>query len=323
MDIKKPWHSMPNDEIFKFVKVEPYKGLSSQEVIKRSRHFGYNPANVFNSKLKHLFRYLVLRDSKRKYIACNQLVVGDIIALKQGDIVPANARLIKVSKLSVDEEYITGNYAPTTKNTLLSKLDSLSHSNMLISGTKVIQGSAIACVVGYDAPAKLFKNKVKQNRLLTDNNFITNKPLSYKKLQIIDAVIFNDLKNIHEVTKSTQAIYLQKNITCIYFLEQQLVHETKTALADAMFGTKDPTNAGVYVYGFGHSSSLLNLLKLITNNFRTLHFSRGDGSKLISSLFDINIVVAKDSQQQAIQQADLVTEKVNYNELAGILYNKK
>ena len=57
----------------------------------------------------------VLRDGKVHEIDPAQLVPGDIILLKTGDLVPADARLIRSESFAVDESSLTGESVPAER----------------------------------------------------------------------------------------------------------------------------------------------------------------------------------------------------------------
>ena len=58
----------------------------------------------------------VIRGGSVREIDPSELVPGDIIVLKTGDFVPADARLIKAEGLSVDESSLTGESVPAEKD---------------------------------------------------------------------------------------------------------------------------------------------------------------------------------------------------------------
>ncbi len=79
------------------------------------------------------------------------VVPGDVIFLAEGDKVPADARLLTVNNLRVNESALTGEAEPAGKS--LEKIDNQDASpadqkNMVFKGTFVVAGNAKAVVVG-------------------------------------------------------------------------------------------------------------------------------------------------------------------------------
>ncbi len=66
-------------------------------------------------KEKLVISSLVLRDGEFKTIESKQLVPGDIIKLKIGDIVPADVRLLEGDYLQIDQSALTGESLPVNK----------------------------------------------------------------------------------------------------------------------------------------------------------------------------------------------------------------
>jgi len=60
-------------------------------------------------------RALVIRDGKERRIAGREVAVGDTIVLREGDRVPADARVVSCSGLSLDESLLTGESVPARK----------------------------------------------------------------------------------------------------------------------------------------------------------------------------------------------------------------
>ena len=58
----------------------------------------------------------VVRASEDIVIPANQLVIGDIVQLKTGDVVPADLRLISSTNFETDEALLTGESLPVQKN---------------------------------------------------------------------------------------------------------------------------------------------------------------------------------------------------------------
>ncbi len=91
----------------------------------------------------------VIRDKKIKEIDADQLVPGDIIELKAGDLVPADGRIIQTSELSVDESPLTGESVSVDKDPeALDKEEQVAdRKNMVFKGTAVTNGSGKAVIV--------------------------------------------------------------------------------------------------------------------------------------------------------------------------------
>ncbi len=90
-----------------------------------------------------------LRDGHISVVDSKELVPGDIIVLEAGDKIPADARIISETNLSVDESPLTGESVPVKKNTrvLKGKLQIQDQSNMLFSGCNITNGRVEAIVV--------------------------------------------------------------------------------------------------------------------------------------------------------------------------------
>ncbi|RCJ14484.1 ATPase [Nostoc sp. ATCC 43529] len=93
---------------------------------------------------------LVIREDKQIEIPTEDVVLGDILFLKPGGYVAADARLIKVDNLSIDESTLTGESIPVTKITASLSGEDISlgdRQNMIYKGTFIIGGQGLAAVV--------------------------------------------------------------------------------------------------------------------------------------------------------------------------------
>ena len=93
----------------------------------------------------------VIRDGKKKNILTKEVVIGDIVYLEDGNIVPADIRLIEENGLKVDESSLTGESVPVEKDAslILDKNTTLADRvNMVYSSTIISYGTAIGVVVG-------------------------------------------------------------------------------------------------------------------------------------------------------------------------------
>lgn len=95
---------------------------------------------------------LVLRNGEKKIIKEKELVCGDLLFVKPGQRMPADARIVETDYLTVDESSLTGESIPITKtaSTIHATSTIFEQKNMLFCGTIVLTGNAIAviCAVG-------------------------------------------------------------------------------------------------------------------------------------------------------------------------------
>ena len=91
----------------------------------------------------------VIRDGKKKNILTKNVVVGDIVYLEDGNIVPADMRLMEENGLKVDESSLTGESVPVEKDakSVLDENTTLAdRTNMVYSSTIISYGTALGIV---------------------------------------------------------------------------------------------------------------------------------------------------------------------------------
>ena len=90
----------------------------------------------------------VLRDGVAVQLPARELVVGDVILLEAGDMIPADGRLIENASLKVDESALTGESLAVEKSmdTILEDAPLGDRTNMLFSGSFVTYGRGRAVV---------------------------------------------------------------------------------------------------------------------------------------------------------------------------------
>lgn len=95
-------------------------------------------------------RARVVRDGVLIEIPATDLVVGDIVQLEAGDLVPADGRLVRSATLETQESALTGESAPISKDaaTLDDPATGLGdRSNMLFQNTQITRGTGVMIVV--------------------------------------------------------------------------------------------------------------------------------------------------------------------------------
>jgi P-type Mg2+ transporter len=114
-------------------------------------------AEALHNEIHH--EAVVLRDGKPSAVDVIDLVPGDVVELRLGDIVPADIRLLDVTGLGCDESVLTGESLPVDKNsdvvpagTVLAEL-----TGCALMGTVVNAGSARGVVVSTGARTEFGK----------------------------------------------------------------------------------------------------------------------------------------------------------------------
>src|SRR5215475_6125678 len=96
---------------------------------------------------------VVWRDGRQLNVDVTQLVPGDVAALRIGDIVPADIRLLEADQLETDESVLTGESLPVSKDiaAITGGAEAADLSSCVFMGTIVQQGSGRGVVVGTGA----------------------------------------------------------------------------------------------------------------------------------------------------------------------------
>ncbi len=98
----------------------------------------------------------VIRDGEETKISAKFIVVGDLIVLKEGMNVPADARLIKSVDLAVDNSALTGESEPKPRKEEPEE-EGEDHANIVYSGTTVTRGHGTGVVFATGASTEFGK----------------------------------------------------------------------------------------------------------------------------------------------------------------------
>ena len=91
----------------------------------------------------------VLRDGHVEHVKGEDIVVGDVVILEAGDVVPADMRLFEVNTVKIEESALTGESVPVDKDLVIPIGDEVGigdRTNMAFSSTNVTYGRAIGVV---------------------------------------------------------------------------------------------------------------------------------------------------------------------------------
>lgn len=170
----------------------------------------------FNEELKSKLKskVFVIRDGKEKEIKVEEVVVGDIIHLNAGVLIPADMIVIKSKDLFVNQSMFTGEYVPVEKTSNYSNEtgEITNFSNILLMGSSIISGDGVGIVIntGFNTYLGLM-----------------NKELSNKK------EINNFEKGIDAITKMLIKFMIITSI-CVFILNLLIHHNIWEALLFAI-----------------------------------------------------------------------------------------
>ena len=163
----------------------------------------------FNKQLKNRItsKTNVLRDNKEQEIRVENIVLGDVIKLNAGAIIPADVKIIESKDLFINQSVFTGESAPIEKKVTASETKEIFNiENICLMGASVISGKATAVVIRTGFKTYLGKMGKEVDVKKESTNFekgmknITNMLIKYMivvcfAVLIIDGVIkgnFND-----------------------------------------------------------------------------------------------------------------------------------
>ncbi len=100
------------------------------------------------------------RDGQWDWVDEDQLVVGDVVELEAGQVVPADCRVLEARHLEVDESSLTGESVPVIKHSGPSFADRpAERHSMLYDGTAVVAGKCRAVVVAIGSDTEVQRSR--------------------------------------------------------------------------------------------------------------------------------------------------------------------
>lgn len=111
----------------------------------------------------------VRRAGRKVTLPASDMVPGDIVLLKEGDRISADARVLRSSELKVDMSTLTGESEPLTRSAsalATAPTDVLQANNVVFAGTFVTSGSATAMVVATGPNTRLGAISALTNQLV-------------------------------------------------------------------------------------------------------------------------------------------------------------
>ena len=152
----------------------------------------------FNEKLKSKIRPKadVIRSSKQQEVLQERLVVGDIVTLSAGSVIPADIILIESKDLFINQSVFTGESIPIEKvaGKISDTKDTINIPNICLMGENVVSGNATGVVIttGLNTYMGNMNKDVENKREATNfekgMNKITNMLIKY--MTIISIAVF-------------------------------------------------------------------------------------------------------------------------------------
>ncbi|AFP78149.1 cation-translocating P-type ATPase [Mycoplasmoides gallisepticum] len=109
----------------------------------------------------NLTKTKVYRDNKLVNVESTQIVVGDVIMLEAGDVIPADCKIIESSNLYSNQSILTGESLPVKKyqydNDDEANLPTIERNDHLFSGASITNGHALCEVIGIGTNTEIGK----------------------------------------------------------------------------------------------------------------------------------------------------------------------
>ncbi|MBI2030061.1 HAD-IC family P-type ATPase, partial [Candidatus Kaiserbacteria bacterium] len=135
----------------------------------------------------------VVRDGKELIIPDREVVVGDVIILQEGAKIPADARIITVHNLKIDEASLTGESVPVGKTVdMLHGVDRsvAEQKNMVFKGTHVTTGAGRAIVIATGLATSIGRVATEISKVDTEIPLKTNiRHLAYGIIKIVGVMV--------------------------------------------------------------------------------------------------------------------------------------
>merc|ERR1719370_577636 len=97
--------------------------------------------------IPNLTEVKVRRNGQKTDVRTSELTLGDIVFLREGDVVPADVRILKSSGLKVDNSNLTGESEPQSRSPEFTHNNPLETKNLAFFSTNCVEGTAVGIVV--------------------------------------------------------------------------------------------------------------------------------------------------------------------------------
>ncbi|MCU0667104.1 MAG: hypothetical protein MUF85_00600 [Patescibacteria group bacterium] len=312
------WHRLTTNEVLSTVG-SSVNGLDKSSLTKNLKQYGYIQPLFIPKWLRPYFKYQAIRSGKSEQITSQEMILGDILILNKGDIVPGLMRVIKVNDATVQEHDITGISAPISKNSLaIQSIAPINQQkNMLFAGTYIESGSVVAVLVGGSQKNKILK--IKQSIKFKRNNIITSID-NAKKISNCNAVIFDGLTKPQDIKDSFRELYIKNQISCLYLLDFDNIKKITTDFPE-IIPLQKSNRTGVFVT-LKKPYLDTNVKDFIKSN-KTIYLGPDAGNDPVSLASTVAIVAGNQYTQIGLFKCKSITINLSPSNLTSILYNIK
>ena len=140
--------------VLKIMKQEYVEGVIILIVVLINAVIGYAQERKTSRSINSLSAMMsksatIVSGGEKKIVDADSLVLGDIVVMGPGKVVPADLRILEAYNLVIDEAMLTGESIPVVKSeaVIAGEVDLGDQENMAFTGTMVNSGSGIGVVV--------------------------------------------------------------------------------------------------------------------------------------------------------------------------------
>ncbi len=149
----------------------------------------------------------VIRNGKEALIHSDEVVVGDLLQVSEGELIEADGRIIRSNDFSVNESMLTGESLPVFK-------DAEQKEPMIFKGTTVASGLAIAEVTAIGNATELGKIGKSLENIQEEETPLEKQVSNFvKKMVLIGAVVFVVVWIFNYLSSGDMADSLLKSLT--------------------------------------------------------------------------------------------------------------
>ncbi|MBP3059468.1 HAD-IC family P-type ATPase [Texas Phoenix palm phytoplasma] len=260
-----------------------------------------NSLNLIKQKTKSYAK--VLRNNEIKYILKENLLIGDIVFLKRGDLILADIRLIESNQLTVNESILTGESIPVIKNHLFFRTsesnDIVNKKHIVFMNTIILHGygKGVVFQTGMNTQigkiTKLILNSKKEKNPLDRNIDKIAKKLSFFIIILISVDFVSNIFKYYFLNKNINFLIVKKFLLSSIALAIAVIPEGLLAIVNIILalGIKKIIKKKAIVKNLKSLETLGSISIICTDKTGTLTKNKMTIKKIY--FFKENIIIEK------------------------------